>query len=553
VKKDEYIGYGDVILPIIDLAWHMGVSEYFNPFSEYVWDSWTLGMTLEGVDYLAVDGLSPGADCAINCHLALVNTDRGDFQYHDQVGGHRATSPSAGSMTPYHNGTTYAKVDIGAGNELFKYYGDNWFIQRTDVFGLIPMKKDYPKAERLLKKLRHLEDNLGLSEQMRHNLYSFIIHEFPRSRTMNALPRHYKEVSTIVEKSMRTYHQANATRSLEELQATGRCFDNIQPKESTLPYAGRGAFATRHLHKNSIVTGSPLLHVPSDKLAYMYDQDPEGNRNTSSFAGFALWYNYCMGHRSSSILLCPYGSGINYINHNQTLANIKLQWPPHGQISHNETWFKRPSMDADYEYTTHLGMDYVATRDIEKGEELFMDYGHDWEQAWQDHVKKWEPSEDDRAYISATQWNRENEAFELWDQTTTMARQQQQQVPPLPPYPPNLLMRCDEEIFEEDQSWYYRNNNKERSRKVWPSWDKGHECKILERTQEEDGTVTYTVEVTNTKGKKVIREGVPRDLIAMVDAPYTTDWHMRSAFRHYIGIPDEMVPEAWMDKLDKTV
>ena len=38
VAKDEYIGYGDVILPIIDLEWHTGTSEFFNPFFNRVYN-----------------------------------------------------------------------------------------------------------------------------------------------------------------------------------------------------------------------------------------------------------------------------------------------------------------------------------------------------------------------------------------------------------------------------------------------------------------------------------------------------------------------------------
>jgi hypothetical protein len=286
------------------------------------------------------------------------------------------------------------------------------------------------------------------------------------------------------------------------------------------------------------VTGSPLLHVPSEKLAFMYKADHNQRPDVNSFAGYHLWYNYCMGHRSSSILLCPYGSGINYINHNQSLANIKMQWPPHGEMSHDESWLNRPSMDADNLHATHLGMDYVATHDIEKGDELLLDYGNDWEQAWQEHLSHWEPSEEDKEYISATQWNRENAAVPLKtldEQETT-------------PYPSNLLMRCDEDVYEDDELWYQK---KGRPKKEWQSWDKGHACVVLKRSEENDGTVTYNVQLTHEKeGVMVYRNRVPRDLIVMIDEPYSTDWHMVNVFRHSIGIPDEMFPQAWMDKLE---
>jgi hypothetical protein len=83
---------------------------------------------------------------------------------------------------------------------------------------------------------------------------------------------------------------------------------------------------------------------------------------------------------------------------------------------------------------------------------------------------------------------------------------------------------------------------------LWPSYEKGRTCNLLER-EENDGLITYTVEVFDEKDEKnYIHSGVPREMIAMVDAPYTTDWHLRSSFRHYIGLPDDMFPDAWSVK-----
>jgi hypothetical protein len=37
-------------------------------------------------------------------------------------------------------------------------------------------------------------------------------------------------------------------------------------------------------------------------------------------------------------------------------------------------------------------MELVALRDIESGEELFLDYGDDWERSWQHHLETWQPA-----------------------------------------------------------------------------------------------------------------------------------------------------------------
>jgi hypothetical protein len=72
-------------------------------------------------------------------------------------------------------------------------------------------------------------------------------------------------------------------------------------------------------------------------------------------------------------------------------------------ISQNNSWFQRPPADdADFEYKTHLGMDYVATSDIQQGEELFLDYGNEWEEVWQNYTSSWEQREKDTSYVSAT-------------------------------------------------------------------------------------------------------------------------------------------------------
>ena len=38
-----------------------------------------------------------------------------------------------------------------------------------------------------------------------------------------------------------------------------------------------------------------------------------------------------------------------------------------------------------------LAMNVVATRDIQPGEEVFVDYGLAWEQAWENHIQNWKP------------------------------------------------------------------------------------------------------------------------------------------------------------------
>jgi hypothetical protein len=225
------------------------------------------------------------------------------------------------------------------------------------------------------------------------------------------------------------------------------------------------------------------------------------------------------------------------MNHNQTLANIKMQWAPHGIVAHNESWLDSTPGDMYNVFKPSLGIDYVATRDIKEGEELFLDYGDDWEEAWKQHVASWKPDEDDIHYVSATQWNLENAQEPI--------RTDEEQTDD--PYPVNLLIRCHPFLERTGIQERYQ-NRLESDEDLWPSYEKGLTCNLLER-EEDDDLITYTVEVFDEENEKsYIRSGVPREMIAMVDVPYTTDWHLRISFRHYIGLPDDMFPDAWSVK-----
>ena len=48
-------------------------------------------------------------------------------------------------------------------------------------------------------------------------------------------------------------------------------------------------------------------------------------------------------------------------------------------------------------------LEYVALREIQEGEEVLVDYGTEWEAAWDEHVKTWKPVEE---YISPYDLNK---------------------------------------------------------------------------------------------------------------------------------------------------
>lgn len=233
------------------------------------------------------------------------------------------------------------------------------------------------------------------------------------------------------------------------------------------------------------------------------------------------------------------GAGVNYINHNKTRANVKLVWSRHGITSHDEAWLNKSPEEMESSENAHLALDYVATRDIKSGDELFLDYGDLWEDAWQQHLRNWETQDSwPETYLNARAWNQLygtaplrnlNEAF--YD-----------------PYPTNLLIRCHKELLEEDWS----------STKEWDLTEYGFPCEIWDRITDDGGNFFYNVRIATEQEDRWDYDfdgpelydipGVPRHAIRFFDSPYSSDIQLKGAFRHEIGLPDELLPDAWRNQ-----
>ena len=354
--------------------------------------------------------------------------------------------------------------------------------------------------------------------------------------------------------------------------------DHIVPGRSTIENAGHGAFAKRFLPKGTVITGSPIHHLFrsfTDMYKVKENELGERKRIPSRRSGRQLLLNYCFGHPETTLLLCPYGAGVNYINHNRTLSNVKIQWSDHGTTSHNSSWFTLSPKEMYMNYQISLGFDYVATKDIPAGTELFLDYGNEWEQAWKYHVEHWKPSEQWSSYTSAATYNKLMNNKSLPTEEEQRRRRQKQknnhQVgddgdeyddndDDVVFYPENLRLECHPAL--EGSNW------RRSSRFDWVEVEEyGIPCTITRRHtgilskvpyytvklfKEEEGT-KKSVKSNNHAddhdgGNYLNVSNVPRKALKFFDLPYTTDIHLKGAFRHPIGIPDHMVPNIWKDR-----
>lgn len=186
------------------------------------------------------------------------------------------------------------------------------FTTRQPTFGNIPLYKHHKAALKVLKKLALMKTKL------RPGIFKVMIgiRDIWDFRIMNALPDSWNEAKVALRgEDMGLLYQPHATRSIQWLNENGKCIDHIVPKQSTIGGAGHGAFAKRDLPKGTIITGSPLLHVPHYKIFHIYDYDEEDlfytdeekpkPRRLDTIIGEQVALNYCFGNANSTLLVCP--------------------------------------------------------------------------------------------------------------------------------------------------------------------------------------------------------------------------------------------------------
>lgn len=464
----------------------------------------------------------PGISSMITCHdddLASNETDVNlimsgrphDDSFFSNI--HRAKDPAAGSFT-YHSGFTYEVLsDVSEGQELF-----------------VSCHAPKPQAA----------DNLRAKE----GGYS-------------------------------PYR-----RSLEGLAAEGICVDALDVRPSSIPGIGRGTFSRFDVSVGKAIAVSPVLHFDRSQM-HRVAQHRENHHfphlvrpsgieyHADHVLQQQLMLNYCYSHKDSNVLLLPIGLGVNAINHSPT-PNAYLRWKPSAFGSSQDMLQETPheilavsaSMEVGPE-SDQLWIEIVAMKQIRAGDEVFLDYGADWQRAWELHEEAWssqlEPEE--LSYVSAATYLNDHANDPIPTQVEQSAE----------PLPDNLRTAC---IFRSSEDTY----NEEEAPPTVEYTANPHSspfclrpCDILDRVPSSDGesssTWLYTAQVYNrpsitdsghpcgllpADGLRV--SNMPSAAVTVVDKPYTNDALMRQAFRHEIGVPSEgFWPAKWMKKDPKSL
>lgn len=497
-------------------------------------------------DFMEGQALVIGTGCMPNCNWALINAREGKPSY-NHAGLHRSVDPGISGFTGYHNQKMFTVRSVPAGGELFVSYGEQWFTDREEDIGAIPFIGSYDNVDKFLKKFKKVSlkhHTAAGDSNFTRDLWD-VIKSIPyETRNVNALPLSFEDLQLAQHIGSAESRLPYSVRTLDWLKEHGRCMDNIRPGISTIKQAGRGAFASRFIPEGGLVAPGPLLHIANRTALNIYEMGHTGNRDPSNQIGMQLVLNYCFGNKQSTVILCPYTSPSAYINHSSESPNVKVVWSKDSTPNHNPGWLEENVKFLKNNDYIGLSIDYIATREIQPGEEVFLDYGPEWDEAWNDYMKKWTPPPDSDEYVPAASLE---EPY----------RTEEEEL--LKPYSDNIVFYCaygyeqgmPEGVYNWVDEWYelfapYPCEIESREARGVDSDGNTmyyYEVVMLDESEIIEGMVIKTAVIP--EGEEHTMINVPGYAIDVRDRQYTKDEFIDNAFRHEMIMPDDIFPDDW--------
>merc|ERR1719491_1302945 len=270
-----------------------------------------------------------------------------------------------------------------------------------------------------------------------------------------------------------------------------------------------------------------------------------------------LLLNYCISHEDSTMLLCPISRAILMNQCSEWVgANAKLQFDsdfdPESKVWQHKS-FKEIKKEV-HAGRRGLSFDVIATRDIQPGEEVFIDYGDVWEEAWKDHLKSWQPPAEHSKYYSYMSVTKLTNNHDIRT-TAELAKN---------PYADNVAVKClFTELYHNTDDFILPPSNwKDMSDAVLIdkysrpggihrisftttdyAWDYSR-CDIY--FHGDDGRRLTVGIYAKSDDVPLIFTDYPSESVRFVSKTYTSDEHLPNSFRHPIGLPEKtMFPEQW--------
>jgi hypothetical protein len=575
--EGDNVGFGEVAVNVFNLLGNsLGESSekrekhlqrVIDFFQDFIWAPTSSGGEYElpmGTTNTAISGAGILASYSSKLTNADWNFSAAIFReaWNEEPG---VSHPGRGAYSNFYQASLTALDEIPQGMELFVNYGDNWEDNADeDEITLEEHRKIDESVKKMLEFFDKHKDELDGSQA---EVYKFLVQDVlvaaigpeKGDKVIDILPSEPDKLGDVISGGgSMAYLQR---RSIDWLKSYGLCIDNIRPGPSTIPHAGRGAFANRNIKEGGLVSPVPLVHITEEVILDMHELKAEINdendeiyvKASDEVTGTQLVINYIYGHPESTMMFFPSGAGSTLINHSKE-PNAKMVWSSHP--NNHKHWFDLSAIQLLDSTNQHLGlmMEIVAIKDIQEGEEVFIDYGPEWQQAWDAHVVEWEKLEKEGT-IPATWPTR---ALDLNEEHRNGAR-------PIAtvseqasnPYPDNVMIKCflkiknpENEPSVKDDDTKVRVFSEPEKGTVYDS-DNLFGCQISERKKESDGSFVYTIlwgdEDDEAEGITMVKH-VPQKAIVFVDKPGTGDQFHPMGFRHYIGIPDDIFPQGkWRD------
>jgi len=527
----------------MDYLWHAAIPEDYE----------------SAVDQIAMSTVGALA----NYHPVLINVRNsiGSFDYDDSIVD-RNTDIGAGAFSYHRSRNLTARRDISAGEELFDNYGEEWMEEpmRFKMYKNVARKSNYETVARIVRRFRsdNLDDaSLSVVQEIVDIYDKRTASLLPKTRLVNESILKATDIESIVINLGKASLQQ---RSADWLVQNGRCMDNLVPRISTLPQAGNGAFAQRFLPEGSLVVPAPTLQTMDAKYLNIRNRDGMVNNRQ-------MLLNYCIAHEDSTMLLCPISRAIlmNHCSDRMTFggecdegvgANAKLEFDDNFDVT-SKVWQQKSFNEIKKEVHAGrrgLSFNVIATRDIQPGEEVFIDYGDAWEEAWKEHLRSWQPPSKHSKYSSYMSVTKLTKNHDIRT-TVELAKN---------PYADNVVVKClfaendDNPLLLPPSNWrdmsdaaliqkyshpggIYSISSKEFiSRDYFWRYDL---CNIYFHGDDDRLTVgIYAI----SNDIPLIFTDYPSESVRFVSKEFTSDEHLPNSFRHPIGLQDKaMFPEQW--------
>ena len=545
--------------------------------------------------------MSSFAPCysSLTNHHCLLSSLRQQYPepWYDDSMLNRFSDPGAGAVTYDAGRENTVGRNVQPGEELFLNYGYCEHGPNTDAWadkGYMP--SDYRMAKKIVldfiwKSVKVKKGGGGMVFDNNAPNNNLPIPENTDKLVTDLLPKTRAELEELkssvdhvsgLELYMAEHMGLNHPFDPEWVRANGMCLENILPRQSTIfPQAGRGGLAQFRIKKGDMVAPAPLLQIMDKEALTIYEKVVSSSKSDRwNETGKQLLLNYCWGHPESTMLLCPQ-TNVVLLNHcsdrSKTCGphgpNAAIRWASRTWHASTPSWLKMSLDELSEQSMGGLAFEVVALRDIQPDEEVFIDYGIEWEDAWESHVANWKrpPMSSDDSTIMDT-WISAKVANDLdgdiLDEMVTgdlrhttnhtylftgcyYKKSEQDEDSIYYQQDADWTKLSDEQLLERyaddngNDEYGYREYAHHRDHSYWP-------CSVLKRNN--DATF-YTVRIhqslfSSTQpwaelGVPRLLTNYPRSAIHYFVKPNMSDQQLDGAFRHSIGIPNDMFPEQW--------